>query len=65
MEKRAISFEAGGQKAFGLFEMNMNLVLKKDLSPAGFEPALSRLIVLGASPRLPGIDEIEANFDEI
>ena len=65
MEKRSISFKAGGQKAFGLFEMNMNLVLKKDLFPAGFESAHSHVTVLSATPRLPGIDEIKANFDKI
>ena len=65
MEKRSISFEAGSQKAFGLFEMNMNLVLKKDLFPAGFEPAYSRPTVLSASPRLTGLDESKANFDKI
>ena len=65
MEKRSISFKAGGQKAFGLFEMNMNLVLKKDLFSAGFDIAHSRPTVLSASPRLPGLDEIEVNFDKI
>ena len=63
MEKRSISFEAGGQKAFGLFEMNMNLVLKKDLFPAEFEPAHSHSSVLSATPRLPGFDGIETNID--
>ena len=65
MEKRSISFEAGGQKAFGLFEMNMNLVLKKDLLPAGFKLAHSHVTVLSATPRIPGIDDNESNFDKI
>ena len=65
MEKRSISFKAGGQKAFGLFEMNMNLVLKKVMFPAGYEPAHSHSTVLSASPRLPGFDGIKANFDKI
>ena len=48
-----------------LNKVNMNLVLKKDLFPAGFKPAHSRLTVLSASPRLPGLDENEVNFDKI
>ena len=43
----------------------MNLVLKKDLFLAGFEPAHSHSKVLSASPRLQGFDEIEANIDMI
>ena len=48
-----------------LNKVNMNLVLKKDLFPAGFKPAHSHSSVLSASPRLPGFDEIETNIDII
>ena len=48
-----------------LNKVNMNLVLKKDLFPAGFKPAHSHYPVLGASPRLSRLDEIEANFDNV
>ena len=48
-----------------LNKVNMNLVLKKDLFLAGFKHAHSRSTVLSDSPRLPGIDEINANFEKI
>ena len=48
-----------------LNKVNMNLVLKKDLFLAGFEPAHPHSTVLSASPRLPGFDEIIANIDKI
>ena len=48
-----------------LNKVNMNLVLKKDLFPVGFEPVHSRFKVLSASPRLPGMNEFKCNFDKI
>ena len=43
----------------------MNLILKKDLFPTGFEPAHSRVEELSASPRPPGLNEIITNFDKL
>ena len=48
-----------------LNKVNMNLVLKKDLFPTGFESAHSRVEELSASPRPPRLNEIGINFDKI
>ena len=38
---------------------------EKGSVPSRFEPAHSHLTLLSASPKLPGLDEIKANFDNI
>ena len=48
-----------------LNKVNMNLVLKKDLYPAGFEPAHSSVEELSASTRPPSLNENANNFDKI
>ena len=48
-----------------LNKVNMNLILKKDLFPTGFEPVHSCVEELSASPRPQRSDRNIANFDKI